>query len=105
MEILIMLFLGWSLTNILVNGSILDKIRDYSLVKIRPLGKLLSCVMCSGFWVGLFIYLVAYYFSNFVNIDLDVFIKDSMLNSIPFAFINSGFSVIVNSIIIYLIKE
>ena len=86
-----LLFLSWSITNILVNGSILDKIRNYSLVKIKPLGKLLSCIMCSGFWVGLGVFFI------FGNIPL--------VNSIVFAFMASGFSVIMNSIIIYFVKN
>ena len=86
-----LLFLSWSITNILVNGSILDRIRDYSLVKIKPLGKLLSCIMCSGFWVGLIVF--------------TIFGDAHIVNSIGFGFVASGFSVIMNSLIIYFIKK
>lgn len=86
-----LLFLSWSITNILVNGSILDKIRNYSLVKIKPLGKLLSCIMCSGFWVGLIVFLI--------------FGDTHITNTIIFAFMASGFSVILNSLIIYFVKN
>lgn len=45
-------FIGWGITNLLVNGSIFDDIRNYLLVMHPKLGKLLTCMQCSGFWVG-----------------------------------------------------
>ena len=40
------------ITQILVYGKILDKIRPTQ----GWLGELLSCTMCTGFWVGLFLW-------------------------------------------------
>jgi hypothetical protein len=51
-KMLIYSFIGWGITNILVNGSIFDEFRNYCLVMLPKLGKLLTCMQCSGFWVG-----------------------------------------------------
>ncbi len=45
------------LTQILVYGKILDPIRP----KSGKLGQLLECSMCTGFWVGLFLWSVKDY--------------------------------------------
>ena len=43
------------LTQILVHGKILDPIRPSS----GKLGQLLKCSMCTGFWVGLFLWSIS----------------------------------------------
>ena len=48
---------SYGLTQILVYGKILDPIRP----KSGKLGQLLSCSMCTGFWVGLFLWSVKDY--------------------------------------------
>jgi hypothetical protein len=46
---------GIGITNLIVNASILEKTRNY-VSAISPLLKeMLECMMCTGFWVGLFI--------------------------------------------------
>jgi len=94
------LFLAWCITNVLVNGNVLDPIRDYLLVRISPLGRMMSCVMCTGFWVGFFLSLV-------MDARLDShFLYDSRyFHYISYGFISSGVSTIINSLLIFFIKE
>lgn len=78
MEILLSLIVVYGIVNILINGSILNSFRDYILQKaatsnnkvkflLIKFHKLLSCVMCSSFWVGL---LVGFFLGPFVGIQM-----------------------------------
>ena len=49
--------ISYGLTQILVYGKIFDPIRP----KSGKLGQLLECPMCTGFWVGLFLWFVKDY--------------------------------------------
>jgi len=49
--------ISYGLTQILVYGKILNPIRP----KSGKLGRLLNCPMCTGFWVGLFLWSVKDY--------------------------------------------
>ena len=49
--------ISYGLTQILVYGKIFDPIRP----KSGKLGQLLNCTMCTGFWVGLFLWFVKDY--------------------------------------------
>lgn len=57
MDIIILLLACFGLTNILVNGSILNKFRDY-ISKWEFIKQLINCSMCTGFWVGLYFSLI-----------------------------------------------
>ena len=46
--------ISYGLTQIIIYGKIFDPIRP----KEGKLGQLLSCTMCTGFWVGLFLWFV-----------------------------------------------
>jgi len=48
------------LTIVIVSSSILEPIRAFIAARSTYFGKLVSCTMCSGFWVGL----IASYFSD-----------------------------------------
>jgi len=48
MNLLVFILTSWGLTQILVYGKILDKVRPTE----GRLGELFSCTMCTGFWVG-----------------------------------------------------
>ena len=50
---LLFILTGVGITNLVVNASILEGIREYMGSKSALLNKLLSCMMCSGFWVGI----------------------------------------------------
>lgn len=49
--------ISYGLTQILVYGKVFDKIRPTQ----GWMGQLLSCTMCTGFWVGLFLWFVKDY--------------------------------------------
>ena len=49
--------ISYGLTQILVYGKIFDPIRP----KSGKLGQLLKCPMCTGFWVGIFLWFVKDY--------------------------------------------
>lgn len=102
MEILILFFLGWCVSTILVNGSIFDGLKNYFLIKSPIFAKLLDCIMCTSFWVGGIIFwsLIPYGF------DLPQF-----FNKVPIwtsylilPFMQSGVSVIIESSVIFLVK-
>ena len=65
--------ISYGLTQILVYGKILDPIRP----KSGKLGQLLKCPMCTGFWVGLFLWFVKDYTQLF-NFD-DSFVTAFLL--------------------------
>jgi hypothetical protein len=97
--------IGWSLTNLLVNGSIFDSLRNYLLVKFPYISKLLSCMQCSGFWVGCLIGVLAYH-QLLYNILYYVVTNQNTWYSQPLTiffhgvFI-SGISVLINSLLVF----
>ena len=103
MESIILLTIGWSITSILVNGSIFDGLRNYLLVKQPIFAKLLSCMQCSGFWVGILLGSLAT--SGIVYNPLDFLVGGSglpqqILTIVFYAFLNSGVSVLLNGLMI-----
>lgn len=52
LELVVFVLVGIGLTNLIVNSNILEKPRNWLVRKIPFVGKLVSCMMCSGFWVG-----------------------------------------------------
>jgi hypothetical protein len=95
MEYLIYILIGWGITDILVNGSILDRVRVYFLVKFPLLSKLLTCIRCSGFWVGILMGVVL----SLTQGEL------KLLNVLGSGFLISGSSVIINALMIYLLTR
>ena len=53
LDFILFLFVGVGITNIVVNASILDYPRDIVISKSPLLEKLLTCMLCTGFWIGL----------------------------------------------------
>jgi hypothetical protein len=53
MELLLIILVGYAISNIVVFGSIFEGLRD-TAQRVSPnfFGKLLSCMMCTPFWVG-----------------------------------------------------
>lgn len=100
---LILIFTAWSVTSIVVNGSIFDGVRNYFLVKSPFFGKLLSCVMCLSVWVGTLIFIPALWFD--VAIPLSPGSLPDWANYFIFPIITSGFSVLLESFIIFLVKR
>jgi len=104
---LVFLFLGWSISSTLVNGSIFDSFRNWLLVFYPIFGKLLSCVRCSSFWIGLclFTFLAAErIFILFPEVPQNS-INYFLLNYLSLPFIQSGFSVAFESFVIFLVKD
>lgn len=105
MEDLFYIIIGWSITSILVNGSIFDPLRIYLLVKKPILHKLFSCMQCSGFWVGVIIGILST--SGVIYNPLDALFSmetvwvNSIVAVVSYGFLNSGISVLVNSLVVF----
>ena len=54
MELLYFCLISYGMTQIIVYGSIFDNIRPCG----GWFGKLFNCTMCTGFWVGVFLWLI-----------------------------------------------
>ncbi len=67
--------ISYGLTQLLVYGKIFDPIRP----KSGKLGQLLRCPMCTGFWVGLFLWFVKDY-TQLITFD-DSFVTGLLLGS------------------------
>ena len=101
MEYLIYILIGWGVTDFLVNGSILDGIRSYLLVKIPLLAKLLSCIRCSGFWVGVLMGLLSLQKELYPFLIESEILKINIVQIFASGFLISGSSILINSLIIY----
>ena len=106
--ILLLIIIGWSITNIIVNGSIFDEIRIYLMVKNQMFSKLLTCMQCSGFWVGIGLGIFSV-LDHIVNPFYSLLNPDSVLyfplTILACGFFNSGISVIINSVIVFLLNS
>jgi hypothetical protein len=108
MEWIILSILGWSATNILVNGSIFDQIRIYLQVKIPFLSKLMTCMQCSGFWVGVLIGALGSF--NVVSNPMNSLV---LIKGMPGIFLSiflyglfvSGISVLSNALVVFFFKK
>ena len=96
----ILLSLGWSLTSLLVNGSIFDPVRNYLIVMYPFFGKLMSCIQCTGVWVGALIFIPLL----LAGFDLQIY-PIRWVNYIAYPILQSGFSVLVESLVIWLVKN
>ena len=95
MNFLIYILIGWGITDILVNGSIFNGVRNYFLVKSPAIGKLFSCVQCSGFWVGILMGILFYSNLIFSPFDKAYFLSDVIASGA----LISGSCVIINSLV------
>ena len=56
MEIILIVLVTYGISNIIVFGSLFEKLRDTAqLFSPNFWGKLLNCMMCTPFWVGFFL--------------------------------------------------
>jgi hypothetical protein len=99
-QIPILLFINWCLTTSVINASILDQIRNYLLVRFPLLGKLISCVRCLGFWIGLSTFSLYTYFGK---VDGILFLP-VWANYIIYPFVQSASCVILENFIVFLGK-
>lgn len=51
-KILLILFVAVGITNLVVNASVLESVRNFIAKRSNLLGMLVNCMLCSGFWVG-----------------------------------------------------
>ena len=91
MELLLIILLSYGISNMIVHGSIFEKLREKAdIINPNFLGELLGCMMCTPFWVGfilsLTLQLIGYsQFSPFSsygidNIYLSVFFDSCLLS-------------------------
>jgi len=52
LNLILITLIAYGITNILVFGSIFESSRTYLTNNSTFLGKLVSCMMCTSFWVG-----------------------------------------------------
>ncbi len=56
MELLLIILVGYSISNIIVYGTIFEGLRETAeIYSPNFFGKLLGCMMCTPWWVGLFL--------------------------------------------------
>jgi hypothetical protein len=96
---ILFLFLGWSLTSLIVNGTIFSPFRNYLLVKSPFFGKLVSCIQCTGLWAGVIIFVPLLAFNEVPYIS-----SYEWIGYFAYPIIQSGVAVILESFIIYLVK-
>lgn len=78
MELLLIILVGYSISNIIVFGSIFEGLRNTAEVYSPEFfGKLLGCMMCTPWWVGLFLSMGSHItnytqFSPFYNYGLEI---------------------------------
>lgn len=88
MDVLLFVLAAYGLTQILVYGSIFNKIRP-SKDLLFGLGELFHCPMCMGFWVGVFLWAISFRTSLFT-------FDDSIITGFLLGCLSSGTSYILN---------
>ena len=58
MMLLFWILSAYGMTTIIVYGSIFEKFRDFVIRYSNFFGKLITCMMCTSFWVGAFMSIV-----------------------------------------------
>jgi hypothetical protein len=51
------LIVGIGISNIIVHSFLFSTIREYAEGKNEYIGKMLNCMMCTGFWVGILLWI------------------------------------------------
>ena len=88
MSLIYFILCAYGMTYILLYGSIFDKIRP----KTGQLGKLFGCSLCTGFWVGVFLWSV--------NPFTELFTYDyTLLNGLLLGSLSAGTSYFLSSIL------
>lgn len=87
MNLIYFVLIAYGLTQILVYGKIFDKIRPTQ----GWMGELLSCPMCTGFWVGIFLWCLNP-LTELINFD------SSPITGLLLGFLSSGTSYIFNMV-------
>lgn len=93
-NIILFILACYGTTNIVVHSKILESFRLFISNKSIFLGELLDCMMCTGFWVGMF-YSICFSFDIFSQYNYYISIT---LSTLIFATISSGTSWFLDSI-------
>ena len=88
MNLIWFILCAYGLTQILVYGSIFDKIRP-AKTWLNGFGELFHCPMCMGFWVGAFLLCISRYTELFT-------FEQSIANFFICGWVSSGTSYIMN---------
>lgn len=91
MSLLWFVLTGYGLTQLLVYGSIFNKPRDWIKSKSDFFGELVSCPMCTGFWVGALLFCLNP-FTELFSFELNV------VNLLVCGWLGSGTSYLMNMI-------
>ena len=89
MELLYFILASWGMTQILVYGTIFENQRDWIMEKSDWLGTLIHCPMCTGFWVGVFLFCISRHTELFT-------FEQSIANLFICGWVSSGTSYIMN---------
>lgn len=89
----------YGITNILVNGKIFLPLRNFLSKKNNFLYSLISCMMCTGFWIGVFMFLLFQYIGIFF-----IPITQNILNYIFMTIFTGGFTSGIIWLIYLLVK-
>jgi hypothetical protein len=89
----------YGITNILVYGKIFRPLRKFLSEKNKFLYSLISCMMCTGFWIGVFVFLLFQYMGLFF-----IPITQNILNYIFMTIFTGGFTSGVIWLIYLLVK-
>lgn len=94
---------SFSLCYMVVASYIFSPVRNFFIVKVPFLGRLLSCVQCFGFWSGLAIYsLSATGLMTPIFLSADTFSDYAVIEAILYGLASSLVSVYLNSLIFFL---
>ena len=86
--LILFILVGTGITNIVVNSTILDSLRNFIVSKTKGSSKLfgelveamLSCMMCAGFWIGM---LMSLFFPiNFIAAGVVISLTSQLYGSI-----------------------
>ena len=56
MDLMYFILASWGMTQILVYGTIFENQREWIMEKSNWFGTLIRCPICTGFWVGVFLF-------------------------------------------------
>lgn len=87
MQLLYFILACYGLTQILVYGSIFNPIRPTE----GKLGELFRCTMCTGFWVGVFVYLISP-FTELFTFEMNI------INPFILGWLSSGTSYVLSQV-------
>ena len=85
-------FMTYGMTSIIVWGSIFETLREYIKTKSELLYQLLTCMLCTGTWVGFIMSAITGGVSNLIYDNLNIFVcifLDGMFTAGVVWFINT----------------